>query len=430
MSQFLSVISKRDLQLLYSNGPTREQAKVLAQLGPLQQPFNKFIENERTLDPIDDSKLVELFLACDDSKKNVSQVIDVLHQLSPGNGKVGFRQVNHLVDYLRERIFRLIERQGKHVALHAHDHAFGSGGDFKKTIHATTNACIVAAPLVTICKTGTTNVTSHHGSSQTIKSIGYNKQSFDANHINHILSKYGFAFVSLVSLGFPYSRTLKSARKSFWNEAVSIINKQLEINQQNWQDTLKGAEIPIDIFKIVSPNAQVLDPLHHSTGVCHLSMIPYVLSIYLHLNSKGVIVHSYDGIDEISTASTTYTLSSPNNLILKVDSDEVTILEFSPEDIGLSRTTIEAIQEEEIVEDEASDFWRIISGVERGPKRDFITANVAALLVAGGKISYSDEGLVGQLRMGVHIAEELIDSGKSYENFKKLIADLHDNNSN
>ena len=61
------------------------------------------------------------------------------------------------------------------------------------------------------------------------------------------------------------------------------------------------------------------------------------------------------------------------------------------EDIGLSRTIIEEIHDEEIVEDEASAFWQIISGVERGPKMDFITANVAALLVAGDKISYSDE---------------------------------------
>ena len=83
-------------------------------------------------------------------------------------GKVGFRQVNFLTDYVRKKTLKHIQKNNNNLQLIPHERAFGSGGDLIKTIHATTRASIIVSPLIRICKTGTGNITSLHGRYQAI----------------------------------------------------------------------------------------------------------------------------------------------------------------------------------------------------------------------------------------------------------------------
>jgi anthranilate phosphoribosyltransferase len=151
-------------------------------------------------------------------------------------------------------------------------------------------------------------------------------------------------------------------------------------------------------------------------------MIPYVLSLYLHLGSQGLIAYNYDTIDEIANASSDLSYATPNNLLIQVDANEIRIAEISPEDLGFVRARLEDIHEEEDLGTTNNDFWRILSGEERGPKRDFIVANAALLLVAAQQVPPSPSGLVGQLRMAIKIVEDLIDSHTSEQNFRQLLA--------
>ena len=145
-----------------------------------------------------------------------------------------------------------------------------------------------------------------------------------------------------------------------------------------------------------------------------------MLSLYLHLNSQGIIVHNYDTIDEISNASSDLSYNTPNNLIIQVDADSIRITECSPEDLGFARASLDDISEEEDLNTINNDFWRIIAGEERGPKRDFIVVNAATLLVAGYQIPSSDS-CVEQLRPAIKIVEDLIDSHRSEQNFCQLL---------
>ncbi len=421
-SKSLYKVSKSEIKQLYSNASLTEQSDILDKLGPLKPVFARFIKNEQNLEPMDTVELIKLFDSCSDKAKHFQEITDNLRKLAPGSGRVGFQQVNILVDHLRRKVSNFIQENRYNLELIPHAHAFGSGGDFKKTIHATTNASIVVAPLATICKTGTRNVTSAHGSHQVMKRLGYNEHQVNTAHLNNLLCKYNFAFVSLASLGFPYSDALRKARKNLWDITVHEINHRNKLSGSNWQETIKNVDIPIDIdiFKVVSPNAQVLNPVYHSTGICHLSMIPYVIGIYLHLNSNGIISHCYDGIDEISNAYFDKSEILPNNLVVKVDDKNITIAEFSPEAIGIKRASFEEIEEKNTLDDEIGILHKIISGRERGAQRDFVIANAAVLLVASNKVSLPNEDLVSQIKQGVRIATDLIDSGKSYDNFKKL----------
>jgi Anthranilate phosphoribosyltransferase len=417
-------LRKQDLQLLYSDRPYTAKRELLKQLGPLESVFDSFVRHEQNLQPLDKTELASLFDLCSDNQKSAGELLELLWLLAPGNGRIGFRQVNYLVDHLRTRIDRFLLENDCHLDLVRHDHAFGSGGDFWKTGHATTNASIVTAPILPICKTGTSNVTAEHGSYQATREIGYDNFDLDSKRLNRQLTEHGFAFIPLSSLGFPYSDALKTARNYLWQEALNTLCEEFRLGKGSWPEVVRNTDVPLDIFKIVSPNAQVLNPANHSTGVCHLKMLPYVLAIYLHLGSTGLIAHCYEGIDEVSNASSSLTENNFNNLVINVQPDEITFIEFSPEDVGFKRVALSEIEEDRSLTSDASTFWKILAGVDKSPKRDFVLINSALLLVAGHKITGTSDDILSQISAGARLAGHLIDSGISYNNFKGLLGAL------
>jgi anthranilate phosphoribosyltransferase len=79
----------------------------------------------------------------------------------------------------------------------------------------------------------------------------------------------------------------------------------------------------------------------------------------------------------------------------------VALRRIVPEDAGLERAPIEALQGGDAVEN-AAILRRIFDG-ERGPCRDIVLLNAAAVLIVSG--------LVNDLRQGVELAAKTIDSG-------------------
>ena len=414
------------LRLLYSDAPLGRRQRVADDLGPLRQTFTRFVEAEERLDPLPPGELSSMFDACIDPARSSDELLGILRALAPGNGRVGYRQVNALVDRMRDRVDGFRAKGGNALDLVPHDHAFGSGGDFCKTTHATTGACIIAAPILPICKTGTTNVTSAHGSLQITRQLGCVEATPSAAQLNMLLSSFGFAFVGLQSLGVPYVQPLRVARRRLWNEGVARLTAVAgsRASRRDRSYAVRTTSVPLDIFKIVSPNAQVLRPTHHSTGVCHASMLPYVLGVYLHLGSQGMIVHGYDGIDELSTASWDRTDLRPNNVVLDVGQAGATVAEVGPEDLGLPRSDLAGLAEEHTVRDGSQSLRDIVAGRVRGPKRDFLVANAAVLLAAGGAVTGTGTGLVDRLRAGARLAEDLVDSGAAQDNFSRLVSAL------
>jgi anthranilate phosphoribosyltransferase len=420
--RYLSVVQRHDLQILYTEASQADKQGVLQGLGPLEHVFTLFLEHEQRLDPLPTNELLALFDRCSDPEKSAYELRDVLHRLAPGNGQIGHRQVALLTDHLRQRVTTFLQHNRYPLQhLLPHDHVFGSGGDFCKTIHASTAAAILAAPFIKICKTGTTNVTSYHGSAQAMLEFGYATHTLSITQLNNELEQFGFAFLPLSTLGFPYSQALKEARGMFWEEAREQLVSRCGIGAADWQATMQNTAIPMDIFKIVSPNAQVLHPQHHSTGVCHAHMLPYVLALYLHLNTQGMIVYSYDGIDEFATASSNPDPRNRNNLLIWVRANDIVIAECSPEDLGFPRAPLSAIAEEEDLSATNDELRQIITGKMRGAKRDFLVANAALLLVAAEYAPVAHDNPIEQVRLAARLIEAKIDSGQAGENFYRLL---------
>jgi anthranilate phosphoribosyltransferase len=419
-------LSRSEVESLYLNFDSESATSILPKLGPLERVFSNFIENERSLTPLDDGELIALFDSCTDPNQHVPDIIAALRKLAPGKGHVGFRQVNTLISHLRQRVHWHAEKNNLDLDLLPHDDTFGSGGDYSKTMHATTAAAIIVAPKVTICKTGTTNVTSPHGSTHFIAELGY-KETANLDTVNRQLREHGFAYVSLATLGFPYSTGLKAARMAIWVDAMDKL-REYQMKNLDPQQVLPTLDITLDIFKVVSPNARVLDPVHHSTGVSHLSMIPYVLATYLfsdadheHRGQTGVISHCYCGIDEISNAGSDAMRGLPNNLVVRVEREEIVVAEFSPEDVGMRRVGLMEISSHATLAHEVKSFWNVLLGEERGAIRDFLAVNAALLLIAG-KATTSNQSFVSQLRAAIQEVQiELLEMGLAYRNLVDLL---------
>ena len=116
----------------------------------------------------------------------------------------------------------------------------------------------------------------------------------------------------------------------------------------------------------------------------------------MHLGSEhSLVVHSHDGMDEIS-------ISAPTN-ISELRAGKLSSYTVKPEDFGLQTVSVEQI----VVADPAESL-AVIDAVlagRKGAARDIVILN------AGAGIYVS--GLVSTLEQGVEMAKTSIDSGKA-----------------
>ncbi|MEM9952769.1 MAG: hypothetical protein AAF846_14270 [Chloroflexota bacterium] len=391
---------------------------VVKEMGPLATTMQKFLENEATLKPIDSADMFTQF-DCLASSDSIPEIMRAMNSLSPGNGQIGYRQVIALVHYLRRIVTTEITKRFGDFILPEHSHVFGSGGDFLKTLHASTAASIICSPLVKTLKTGTINVTSEHGSQHLVGALNITSPYQNMDEVTEILEATGFAFLGLGDLGFPYSSQLRAVRQEFWQVANLKIQETYK-RTNNWRQAVNSTSIPIDVLKVVSPNSVILNPSKHSTGVHHISLIPYVLAIYIELEIEGMIAYGFDGIDELSTASLTHSGDEkPNNLIIVVSKDYIHIESFSSSTLNIPLVDYNEIREEKSIEIEAKNLEKILSGKLKGAKRDFLVANAALHLFASEALPQNadDVDVMTVLSNNVNRINNLIDN---YELLDKL----------
>jgi anthranilate phosphoribosyltransferase len=130
------------------------------------------------------------------------------------------------------------------------------------------------------------------------------------------------------------------------------------------------------------------------TGVGVKSVTPIIAEVLRLLGARrSLVVHSHDGLDEISISSAT--------TVYDVADGTVREYEIAPEDFGLERAPIKQITGGN-VEINLRMAQAVLAG-EHGAPRDAVLLNAAAGLVVAG--------LVDDIKSGVRRAAETIDSG-------------------
>jgi anthranilate phosphoribosyltransferase len=253
----------------------------------------------------------------------------------------------------------------------------GTGGDGAHTINISTASAIVASAAgLTVAKHGSRAVSSKSGSSDILNSLGVNINMIPAD-MTKCLNEIGLAFL--------FAPTLHPA----WRYAASV-RKELGIRT---------------VFNIIGPLCNPANIKNAVIGVFSPMLCRQIAEAARTLGFKRLmVVHGNDGLDEITTTTSTK--------VCELKNDEILEYELYPREFGINYSNIEDIKGEG-PQKNAEMLKDIFKGKLIGAKKDIIVLNSAAVLLVGGVTSDWKEA--------IKITETIISSGKAMEKLESLI---------
>lgn len=241
----------------------------------------------------------------------------------------------------------------------------GTGGDGKQTFNiSTTAAFVIAAQGVPVAKHGNRAASSKSGSADVLMALGAN-----LDLTPHQISQC----VQEVGIGFLYAVNHHPAMRH-------AIGPRRELGQRT-------------IFNILGPLTNPAGATHQLIGVYDPSLTEPMARVLGTLGSKAAfVVHGADGLDELSTTG--------SNRVSQLRAGTVSTFQLNPETLGLSSATLDDLQGG-TPEENARITRGILSGADRGPRRDIVLLNAAGVLALE-----SDDWPLGLVQ-----AAEAIDGG-------------------
>lgn len=252
----------------------------------------------------------------------------------------------------------------------------GTGGDGKNTFNISTAVSIVSASAgVTVAKHGNRAVSSKSGSADVLIELGINI-NVEPEQAEECLREKGMTFL--------FAPNYHSAMKN-----VAGIRKELGVRT---------------VFNTLGPLSNPTDIKGQVLGVYDRNLTETIAKVLLKLGrERALVVHGDDGLDEITTTTTT--------TVSEVRNGEVLNYKISPEELGIKLSNPEDLEGGDSVEN-AQIILDILKGIQ-GPKRDIVVINSAAALYVGKKVD--------TLKDGVKLASSLIDKGIALEKLNELI---------
>ena len=254
----------------------------------------------------------------------------------------------------------------------------GTGGDGTSTFNVSTAAAFVAAGAgACVAKHGNRSVSSQSGSADLLEQAGANL-NLDAEQVSRVIEQAG--------VGFMFAPMHHSAMK----HAIGP-RKEMAVRT---------------IFNLLGPLTNPAKVKRHVVGVFEPALTVTIADVLAQLGSEhSLVVHSDDGMDEISIAAPTQ--------VAEIKNGAVQSYQIAPEQFGINRAPIESIvvanaQESLQLIDQALD------GI-KGPARDIVILN------AGAGIYVS--GIASNLEDGVELAAESIDSGSALSAKNKFVSE-------
>lgn len=252
----------------------------------------------------------------------------------------------------------------------------GTGGSGIHKINVSTTAAIVAASVsVRVAKHGNRSASGRSGSADVLEALGVNIQ-LDAGQAKRCLDDIGICFM-FSQLYHPSMKHAAGPRKELGIRTV---------------------------FNMLGPLTNPAGADRQVLGIYDGSRTSTIAEVLRELGSKrALVVSSREGLDEIS-------ISSPTR-VSELKNGEITTYDLQPEDLGLQTYPLEAMIGGD-PQTNAEIVRRVLQG-ERGAHRDVVLANAGACVYVSG--------LADNVREGVAIAAEAIDSGKAYAKLEQLI---------
>jgi anthranilate phosphoribosyltransferase len=252
----------------------------------------------------------------------------------------------------------------------------GTGGDGRGTFNISTIAALVAAGAgANVAKHGNRAVSSSCGSADVLAALGV-RIDLNAAQMSEVLRRAGIAFL--------FAPKLHPAMA-----AVASVRRELGVRT---------------IFNVLGPLTNPAFAKRQVLGVYNERLVEVVARVLQALGAThALVVHSRDGLDEISVSAPTH--------VCEVKDGEIRAYEITPEEIGVERHSIEELAGGD-ARTNASIAREVLQGAG-GAKHDIVVANAgAALYVAGAAASIKD---------GVALAKESIASGRASAKLRQLV---------
>lgn len=253
----------------------------------------------------------------------------------------------------------------------------GTGGDTTNTFNvSTTVAFVLAGGGVNIAKHGNRSVSSSSGSADVLSSLGVNV---------NLASRGVEKEIDSIGIGFLFAPALNKAMKY-----VAKTRRELGFRT---------------VFNLLGPIINPAALSYQLVGVYDAGLTHKVAEVLGHIGVKrGMVIHSEDGMDEISTHARTK--------VSELIDGTVRDYEIDPAEYGFVPGTLSDYQGG-TPEENALILRNILCGKEQGAKRDIVVFNAAAGFYIAGKVA--------SLLEGIALAKETLDSGKALDKLEALI---------
>lgn len=166
------------------------------------------------------------------------------------------------------------------------------------------------------------------------------------------------------------------------------------------------------VFNILGPMTNPAGVRRQLIGVFDARLGRTMADVLKNLGSTDVlVVHSEDGLDELSLAAPSY--------VAELRGNEIREYILTPEELGLERQTLEGLTVGSA--EESAALIRDALDKRQGPYAHKVADMIA--LNAGGGCYVA--GLATSIRQGVELSRDLIDSGQAMEKYRSLAAFCH-----
>lgn len=252
----------------------------------------------------------------------------------------------------------------------------GTGGDGSNSFNiSTTASLVIASASVPVAKHGNRAASSKSGAADVLEALGVNIM---------VSPEKSAQLLKKINICFLFAQNYHIAMKY-----VAPIRKELGIRT---------------VFNILGPLSNPAGANMELMGVFDESLVEPLARVMLNLGvARGMVVFGQDKLDEIS-------MSAPTS-VCEIRDGNFRSYVITPEQFGYT-----SCKKEELVggtpQENAEITRNIISGQDKGARRQAVCLNAgAALYIAGA---------AGSLEEGVRLAEKQIDSGAA----KKVLDDF------
>ena len=329
---------------------------------PLQPHLKQLIEDRATLAREEASALMQAILAGELSDIEIAALLGALAARGETPAEIaGF------VDTMRTAVTHLPLDPSEQSLL---VDTCGTGGDGSRTFNISTAAALVAAAAgASVAKHGNRAITSQTGSADVLEALGI-PVGLSPDEAAISIRAHRFAFLHAPSL-HPAMKAVMPVRRAIGVRTV---------------------------FNLLGPLTNPAGASAQVMGVYASHAVPLVAEAMAILGTRhAFVVHGLSetgrGLDEISISGSTHLAEVRNGI--------VTISTITPEDAGLERAPMETLLGGDAATN-AAILTAIFAG-ERGPRRDIVLLNAAAVLTAAD--------LAPDLITGVALAARTIDTG-------------------